>query len=215
MHFAHNHAVSALIFDMDDLLVRSAAIWLAAENSLLRALGQTWTPELAAQYKGMNSLDVARVIHETYRPAWPLTESQRLLRDTLIAGFNGQVEPMPGAVEMVQRVAGRVPMAVASGSPLTAIEYCLNTLGLRQHFAQVISSEVVPLGKPHPDVFLAVATALNVPAGKCLVFEDSLIGVRAAAAAGMRCFSVPSGPHTEANRYFPSLAAIKLEDIFP
>ncbi|MCG3148954.1 MAG: hypothetical protein PCFJNLEI_02406 [Verrucomicrobiae bacterium] len=84
MHFAHNHAISALIFDMDDLLVRSAAIWLAAENTLLRAFGQTWTPELAAQYKGMNSLDVARVIHETYRPVWPLTESQRLLRDSLI-----------------------------------------------------------------------------------------------------------------------------------
>ncbi len=208
----------ALIFDMDDLLVRSAPIWKSAEENLLRSIGRPWTPELAARYKGMNALDVARVIHETYRPPQSLTDCQRIMRDALTNGFNGHAQPMPGAVELVQRLGGHVPMAVASGSPFTAIDYCLNTLGIRPHFNVVLSSESVPRGKPHPDVFLATAKAMNAQANDCLVFEDSLIGVRAAKAAGIRCFSVPSGHQAEitalATRTFPSLADITLADVF-
>lgn len=50
----------------------------------------------------------------------------------------------------------------------------------------------MPWGKPHPDVFLAVAEALGVQPESCLVIEDSLAGARAAQAAGMACFVVPS-----------------------
>jgi len=209
---------AALIFDMDDLLVHSAPIWEAAEQTLLAAIGQPWTPALASQVKGMNALDVARVIYETHRPALPLADCQSILRATLIAGFNGPVQPMPGAVELVQCLAGRIPMAVASGSPLPVIEQAMQTLGLRPYFAQRISSETVAKGKPHPDVFLAAAAALHTPPSRCLVFEDSLIGVRAARAAGMRCFSVPSGNHVEiatlATLVVSSLTEVTVTDVF-
>jgi len=202
---------------MDELLVSSAPEWRFAEEALLNAMGRVWTPDLAAQYKGMNSLDVARVIHETFRPAWPLAESQRILRDTLIAKFTGNVRPMPGAVELIKRVSGRAPMAVASGSPFPVIEYAMTSLGIRDYFTQIISSEQVARGKPHPDVFLAAAEALDVAPADCLVFEDSLIGVRAAKAAGMRCFAV-NKPNEEiaraATRMFASLADISTGDIF-
>jgi HAD superfamily hydrolase (TIGR01509 family) len=210
--------IQALIFDMDDLLVSSAPVWRFAEEILLRAVDQLWTPALASQYKGMNALDVARVIHETYKPAWPLAESQRILRDALIAKFTGNVQPMPGAVELINRVSGRAPIAVASGSPLAAIDYAMTSLDIRQHFTRIISSEQVTHGKPHPDVFLAAAEALGVAPTECLVFEDSLIGVRAARAAGMNCFAV-NKPQVEiaqlATRMFQSLAEISLSDIFP
>jgi len=51
----------------------------------------------------------------------------------------------------------------------------------------------VKRGKPAPDVFLAAAEKLGVAARECVVFEDSVIGVQAAVAAGMGCFAVPSG----------------------
>jgi HAD superfamily hydrolase (TIGR01509 family) len=207
--------IGALIFDMDDLLVRSAPIWRAAEVALLTAIGQRWDAGVAARYKGMNALDVARVIHETYRPARPLADCQKIMRDTLMAGFAGQAEPMPGAVEFVTRVAGKFPLAVASGSPWPVITGVLETLKIREHFRVVVSSESVARGKPHPDVFLATAEALGAPPRECLVLEDSLIGVRAAKAAGMRCYSVPSGHHAEiaalADGVFSSLAEITLQ----
>ena len=218
MEISQPNSPGAIIFDMDDLLVRSAPIWQAAEATLLTVLGQPWTAALAARYKGMNAPDVARIIHETHRPELALADCQRILRESLIAGFAGAIQPMPGAVALVQRLTGRVPMAVASGSPLSVIEHAVQTLGLRPCFARLISSERVSRGKPHPDVFLAAATALNAPPASCLVFEDSLIGVRAAQAAGMRCYCVPSGHHAEiarlATRVFKTLAEVTITDVF-
>lgn len=209
--------ISALIFDMDDLLVASAPLWLAAEEKLLGAIGATWTEELAIQYKGMNALDVAATIHRILRPEISLERCQGIMRDELIARFGGAIEAMPGAVDLVRRCRGRWPIAVASGSPLVAIKGALSALGILDCFNQVITSESVQRGKPHPDVFLAAAGGLGVGPERCLVFEDSLIGVRAAREAGMACFAVPSGNQaaiTEiATRVFPSLADVSENDI--
>ncbi len=209
----------ALIFDMDDLLVASSPIWLGAEQTLLNELGHSWTPELAIQYKGMNALDVAATIHRVLRPDRPVEACQKILRDALIAGFDSRAkQAMPGAADLVRRLRGTAPMAVASGSPLVAIESCMTELGIRDCFDAIITSESVQRGKPHPDVFLAAARALHAKPGDCLVFEDSLIGVQAARAAGMEVFCVPSGTNAAdirplATALFASLADITAKDV--
>lgn len=186
--------IAALIFDMDDLLIHSAPTWTAAEKVLLDRIGYPYTPELAQKYKGMNALDVARTIHQIARPTLPLELCQKIMRDALIERFSGSIEPMPGAVELVRRLQPLRPCAVASGSPLQAIERAMERLGLRGGFRHLISSESVPRGKPHPDVFLAAADALGVAPAECVVFEDSIHGVQAGIAAGMTVYAVPSTP---------------------
>jgi beta-phosphoglucomutase-like phosphatase (HAD superfamily) len=181
------------IFDMDDTIARTAPIWRAAERALLDRIGATWSEELALQYKGMNALDVAATVHRLLAPSLPVAECQRVMREALLEGFRaGRATEMFGAVACVRRVARLGPAALASGSPLPGIRIVLDQLGLTDAFQLVISSESVARGKPHPDVFLAAAAALGVAPERCLVFEDSLVGVRAAQAAGMRCFAVPS-----------------------
>ncbi len=199
--------IDAYIFDMDDLLIRSTAIWRKAEDTLLAAIGREWSAELAIQYKGMNALDVAATIHRICRPALPLAQCQTIMRDSLLESFSAKIEAMAGAVELVRALRGRKPMAVASGSPLAAIRSALSQLQILECFDQVITSESVARGKPHPDVFLAAAKALEVPPAKCLVFEDSLIGVKAAVAAGMAVACVPSGPADEIRRLTPHVLA--------
>jgi len=185
------------IFDMDDLLVDTSRVWNTAEESLLARLGQKRTPEVAVRWNGLNAADVARTMHEIFRPPWPLPEFQAMLREALVANYRASPElgPMPGAVELVRALSDRYPLAVASGSPLEGIAIALERLGIRDSFAVLISSEEVPRGKPAPDVFLAAAARLRVQPARCLVFEDSLAGARAARAAGMACFSVPSAEH--------------------
>ena len=99
--------------------------------------------------------------------------------------------------------AARIWVKSHSGSPLDAIHAALSQLGILECFSVVISSESVARGKPHPDVFLAAANALGMLPNRCLVFEDSLIGVRAAVATGMRVVCVPSGPSEEIRRITP------------
>lgn len=210
-------ANNGIIFDMDDTLVRTAPIWKSAETSLLHLMGATWSAQLAAQYKGMNTLDVARVMHKRLGSPLSLLQCQQHLRSALIAGFANPVEPMPRAIALVRRLRKHFPLAVASGSPLEAIIAALTQLGLVDAFDQIISSESVPRGKPHPDVFLHAAELLHVPPEKCLVFEDSFIGCQAARAAGMACFVVPSASVDQlrpiATRIYSSLAQVADEHV--
>ena len=211
-------APAALIFDMDDTLLATASLWLHAETTLLAALGHPWTPALATQYKGMNALDVAATIHRILKPILSLPDCQQLMRQTLLEAFSATApSPMPGALQRVPEFAQHLPLALASGSPLSAIHSALKHLHLHTYFTHIISSESVSRGKPSPDVFLAAAATLHMPPSRCLVFEDSLVGVQAARAAGMLCFAIPSSHPTEiqqiATRTFTSLADINWSDI--
>ena len=184
--------IRACIFDMDDLLVRSTPLWRAAEMHLLQRLGATWSDALALKYKGMNALDVARVIHAQLAPTLSLSQCQSILRQRLIEEFKGNFEPCSGALTLVRHLHQRYPLALASGSPLEAIQMALSRIGLLQCFGCIVSSESVPRGKPHPDVFLEAAAQLGHRPEHCIVFEDSLIGVQAARSAGMHCYAIPS-----------------------
>lgn len=208
----------AIIFDMDDTLVATAAIWRVAEETLLAACGQAWTADLALQYKGMNSLDVAATIHRILRPGLSCAECQRIMRDKLLQQYETiPVTQMAGAVDCVRNLRGIAPMAVASGSPLAGIQTALRRLEILDCFDLVVTSESVPRGKPHPDVFLETARQLGVKPEHCLVFEDSLVGVQAACAAGMKSFAVPSSSSNHpaiaerATRTFSSLCDVTPE----
>lgn len=183
---------------MDDTLVATAGFWKKAEARLWELCGARWTPELALRYKGMNALDVAATIHALTRPAMPLAECQAALRGFLDAEFRaGPILAMPAAVECVRALALDFRLVVASGSPAHLIAFSLGELGIRECFENLVTSEDVARGKPHPDVFLHAAAAAGVAPDDCLVVEDSLIGVEAARAAGMRSFAVPSSRHAE------------------
>jgi len=108
-------------------------------------------------------------------------------------------------------------MAVASGSPAEAIELAMQRLAIRDCFDVIVSSESVERGKPAPDVFLKAADCLHADPTRCLVFEDSLHGVRAALAAGMKVFAVPTLAADQiarlATRTFRSLAEVTRADV--
>ena len=101
--------------------------------------------------------------------------------------------------------------AVVTSGVRAVAEHRLRHVGLPVPPVMVCADEVTH-GKPHPDVFLEAARRLGVEPAKCLVFEDSLIGVQAACAAGMKSFAVPSSNHQaiaeRATRTFSSLCDV-------
>ena len=86
--------------------------------------------------------------------------------------------------------ARSIPVAVATSAPPENVRHTLAELGLDARLDRVVRADEVPRGKPHPDVFLAAARLLGVPAAACVAFEDSPAGVAAAKAAGMTCVGV-------------------------
>jgi HAD superfamily hydrolase (TIGR01509 family) len=210
--------MTGLIFDMDELLIDSRHIWRAAEVRMLAAMGHERTDDLVRRYKGMNARDVAATAWQLLRPPGSLEHFQRIMRDALMHEFSvADIPPMPGAVDLVRRLRGLAPMAVASGSPAEAIELAMQRLAIRDCFDVIVSSESVERGKPAPDVFLKAADCLHADPTRCLVFEDSLHGVRAALAAGMKVFAVPTLAADQiaqlATRTFRSLAEVTRADV--
>jgi len=103
----------------------------------------------------------------------------------------GRLVALAGLDHLLERLrANKIPVAVATSAPPENVRHTLSELGLAARLDRVVRADEVPRGKPHPDVFLAAARLLGVPAMECLAFEDAPAGVAAAKAAGMACVGV-------------------------
>ncbi|GAC1325189.1 MAG: HAD family phosphatase [Chloroflexota bacterium] len=209
--------ISAVIFDMDGLLVESEMYWERARRDFCTSIGCDWTPDDELTVKGANSAEWAQRI----RSRCDATEStEAIIRDVTIRmeGLYAERVPLlPGAVSTVRAVAAMYPVAVASSSPATLINHVLNVAGIRGCFTEVVSADSVGRGKPNPDVFLATATKLGVSAGECAVFEDSSAGIAAALAAGMLVIAVPNAQYPASQEMLRRADVVleSLEDFVP
>ena len=187
-------APEAVIFDLDGVLVDSEIWWDEVRIAFAREHGRTWTEGDRAAVMGQNTRQWTATMRERLR----LDLDDRAIEDAIVGGvvgrYRAQGAPLiAGAVEAVERIAARWPVAVASSAHAEVIAAALEATGLRDRFAVVVSSDEVAHGKPEPDVYLEAARRLGVAPAACLVVEDSRNGVLAARAAGMTVVLVPNG----------------------
>jgi HAD superfamily hydrolase (TIGR01509 family) len=184
--------LQAVIFDMDGVLVDSEPFGFEAMRRVMARHGLPYGEEENAEFLGRTTIDSCRILRARHR----LPESEETLADWYVEGMLEQIArgpiPMAGVPAVLRGVhAAGYRMALASSAELRVIDANLAALSLRSLFEAVVSGTQVPRGKPAPDVFLAAAEWLAVPAAACLVVEDSRNGLLAAKAAGMRCAVVP------------------------
>ncbi|MEW6366861.1 MAG: HAD family phosphatase [Acidobacteriota bacterium] len=101
------------------------------------------------------------------------------------------IEPLPGVKELLaqlQRVS--VPRVIGSSTHRLNVTSILELLGLEEYFDAIVSAEDVSDGKPNPQVFLLSAKRIGMPPHRCVVFEDTPVGIRAGRAAGMKVIAV-------------------------
>ncbi len=176
-----------VVFDCDGVLVDSEPIANRIMAEAITALGWSLsTADCIARFKG-HHLDtmIAVVEGRLGRPVpgdWVAN-----LRAATWAAFERELEPVPGAIEAVDAVAGSsVAYCVASQGPLEKMAVSLGVTGLRARFeGRVFSAYQVERGKPHPDLFLFAAETMGIAPRACVVIEDSPLGAAAARAAGM------------------------------
>lgn len=86
---------------------------------------------------------------------------------------------------------------MATSATVADINFILNKIPIRDDFDVIVNSTMVSKPKPHPQIFLKAAEKLHMPPKKCVVFEDSLAGIKAANNAGMKVIGITTG-HTAA-----------------
>ncbi len=187
--------IRAAIFDMDGLLIDSEPFWQQAGAESFAAVGLSLSQHDLCQTVGLRIDEV--VAYWLERRPWDVERHpprwlNGRITERLIELVEERGEPMPGVfstLALCQDLGLRT--ALASSSSLRVIEAVLRRLGLNERFEGVHSAEFESRGKPDPAVFLTAARQLNVPPIECVVLEDSIVGLRAARAAGMRCVMVP------------------------
>ena len=194
--------ISAVVFDMDGVLVDTEHLWDEVREELTTEWGGRYTPEAQEAMMGMSSREWSRYLHETVglrEP--PETINEEVVR-RMLARYEVELPVIPGATEAVRRLdAAGYRLAVASSSNRELIDAVLRRLELAALFEVTVSSEEVERGKPAPDVYLEAARRLAVEPARCVAIEDSASGIRAAHAAGMRVIAYP-------NRHYPPSADV-------
>jgi HAD superfamily hydrolase (TIGR01509 family) len=161
---------------------------------------------------GMSSVEWSRYMHDVVGLSDPPEEISREVVRRMLDRYSRQLPLIDGAVEAVQRMAARWPLALASSSNRELIDRALEVSGLAPYFCVTVSSEEVERGKPAPDVYLEAARRLEIEPAHAAAIEDSASGIRSAHAAGMYVVVIP-------NRAFPppddvlALADVVLDSI--
>ena len=182
------------IFDLDGTIVdnmpvHADAFAIFVERHGLRPL----TLDDRKRLDGRRNRDIfpdlfGRELNDAEQAAFA-NEKEALYRELSV----GRLAPAAGLLRLLDRLdALAIPVAVATSAPPENVTHTLAELGLGSRLTRVVRSDQVPRGKPFPDVFLAAAERLGVPAADCVAFEDAPIGVIAARNAGMKTVAVGS-----------------------
>lgn len=186
--------IKAAVFDCDGLLVDSEPRWRIAEAAVFAAEGQPYGPAEMERYLGRAMDECCRDMARIFgRPRDEQAISDALLAEVGIALAEG-ADPMPGAADLLARIAAKVPIAVASNSPRSALTAALTGSGLAKLVPISVSADDVTHPKPAPDLYLAACATLGVEPHDAVAFEDSSTGAAAARAAGLYVIAVPSEP---------------------
>lgn len=181
----------AVFFDMDGLMVDSEPEWLQSEIDVTAPYGYTWLEEDQIACLGGPLSRVGQYMYDKCAQQQSPEFFTQSLIDTQAAKMRGNTPTMPGSVELVRELQSHgIKTALVSASPRNIVDAVLDNLG-HDLFPFSISSDDVVNTKPHPDAYLKAANISQSDIANCLVFEDSLTGMKAATSSGAYLIAVP------------------------
>ncbi len=190
--------LKAIIFDFDGVLADTEPIHFLMFHRVLEEEGIPLSQhDYYDKYVGFDDKGCFHaILSEHGRPAAPETIHRLVERKAaLMLGHVTTARVVyPDVAEFVKDVAGRYRLAIVSGALRREIELILQTAGMGNSFEHITAAEEVRDGKPAPEGYLHALQSLNrqapLLASECLVIEDTVFGIQAAHAAGMRCLAL-------------------------
>ena len=187
----------AVVFDMDGVLIDSGAHHRAAWRALLEELGEEPAhPEHWRLTIGRPSEEAVPLLLGRPMSEYEARRLARRKRDLYVDLARGGIVTVPGVSRFVANLARRkIPRAVGTSASGFDVSRLLAGAGLRRYFDVIVTADDVTYGKPDPEVYLLAAARMRVTPERCVVFEDSVVGVEAARSAGMRAIGITTA-HT-------------------
>ncbi|HOT13624.1 MAG TPA: hexitol phosphatase HxpB [Bacteroidales bacterium] len=184
---------ACVIFDMDGVIIDSEPLWRETLIEVFGEIGIKLTEDMCRQTMGMTTKGAVDYWYEKLPwKGFSIEEVISKIEFSIIEKIKAKGTAMTGVVDVMQMLKKQgIRMALASSSAIKVIETVLDKLDLRQYFELYHSAQLEAKGKPDPAVFLSTARMMNYHPSQCLVIEDSIHGVSAAIAAGMKVVAIP------------------------
>lgn len=182
----------AVIFDLDGTMLDNNPYHLKAWKNYLQKIGRDMTDEeYNANLNGRTNRDVMEYLYQrkmSDEEVLPyVLEKERLYREL----YQQDIKPVAGLLEILQLLEDyQIPMAIATSGIQVNIDFMFDHVPVRKYFRAVVNSAHIKKGKPDPEIFLRTAEQLHITAAECLVFEDSVVGIRSGKAAGMKVIAI-------------------------
>lgn len=204
-------AHGAVIFDMDGVMVQTAPQHFAAWRQVFAEMGREFSKEEFRATFGRRNQEILRHILGDGISEVQVEVLGRKKEEHYRALVRGEVEAAPGFIPLLEALRdNEFKIAVGTSAPRQNVELILDVLSVRERLDVVVTAEDVDRGKPDPETFLLAAQRCNVEPKGCVVFEDSVAGIEAARAAGMRCIGVGRADIAQADLMVDSLAKVTI-----
>ncbi|PKO62989.1 MAG: protein CbbY [Betaproteobacteria bacterium HGW-Betaproteobacteria-18] len=225
--------LQALIFDVDGTLADTERVHMAAFNHAFKEMGMDWVWDEALYTELLNiSGGKERILHywKQVNPDIKVIDAQALndrigrIHELKTAAYenavnNGEVSLRPGVLKLMdEALKAGLQLAIATTtSPVNIAALLRHAIGSdwRLNFSAIGDASTAPIKKPHPQVYLQMLEAMQLPARNCLAFEDSSNGLRSATAAGLATIVTPNPftahhDFTGALKVVPDLSQVNL-----
>nr|WP_319563859.1 HAD-IA family hydrolase [uncultured Rhodoferax sp.] len=229
-------ALQALIFDVDGTLADTESVHMAAFNHAFKEMNMDWQWDLALYTELLNiSGGKERILHywKQVNPDIKALDAQALndrisrIHELKTAAYenavnSGAVSLRPGVLKLMdEALSAGLQLAIATTtSPVNIAALLRHAIGSdwRMNFTAIGDASTAPIKKPHPQVYLQMLEALQLPAAQCLAFEDSSNGLRSAMAAKLATIVTPNSftahhDFTGALKVVPDLSQVNLQQL--
>ena len=189
----------AVIFDWDGTLADTRKVIVVSFQKALKEINLEVSNQFIERRIGVGASETFREI---------LQAANRRVDENVVKQLVGrkskvqielakEVTLFDGARELLKALEGKVRVGLASMNNRAVIMHLLRQNKIVDCFDEVLTVEMISNSKPDPEIFIKTAEQLETKPQACVVFEDSIFGVKAAKSAGMGCIAVTTGVYNE------------------
>jgi beta-phosphoglucomutase len=212
----NNKMFEAAIFDWDGTLANTKKAIVASFQKALSEINCNANNKLIERLIGIGSAETFKEILKIENVSFDEALIESLVRKKVQTSIelSEEVKLFDGSRDLLKILKGKIKLGLASMNKRKFIDHMLQKFDLTNYFDVIVTADEVKKAKPDPEIFLKCAKKMQVTPKRCLVFEDSVFGIRAAKSSGMSCIAVLTGVYkrSEIESEFPDMIVYSLTE---